>query len=68
MQRLAIALLAEVVREGIASQETDEAVQLADTILQRGTRETPSILRLKLEGSFSGVSRPLFDVVSFIEL
>ena len=68
VQRFTITLLAEIVREGVAAQETNEAVQLANTILKRCAGETPSVFCLELERGLRGVRRSLLDIVSFIEL
>lgn len=46
VQRLAVALFAEVVRERITTQETNKAIQFANAVLQWRTRETPFVLRL----------------------
>lgn len=60
--------LTEVVGERITSEEPYETVQLSDTVLERGARQTPSEGTLQFERRFRGISRPLLDVVSFIKL
>ena len=68
MQRLAVASLAEVEREGVTPEEPHKTVQLADAVLKRCSGKAPTIPGMQLEGCFSGVRRALLDVVRFVKL
>jgi hypothetical protein len=68
VQRLAIAKLAEVVCVGVTTEESDDTIQFAHSVLEWSTGQTPSEVALQFEGGFSSVSGALFDIMSFIEL
>ena len=68
MQRLAITVTAEVVRERITTKEPDQTVQLSDSVLEWRSREAPSVVSLQFESSLRSAGRTFLDVVSFIKL
>ena len=67
MQTLTIALFTEVVTEWIGPEESDQGVELSNSVLQRCTGETPLVLRIERKSSFGGIGRSFFDIVRFIE-
>lgn len=66
-EHLAGAVLAEVVRVRVTSEEPDERVQLSDSILQRGSRQAPLVLALEVETRLGNVGRSVLDVVGLVE-
>lgn len=66
--RVSFEVLTEVVRERIATQESNEAVELPYSILKRRPGKAPSIISLELERRLCCVRRSLLDIVGFIKL
>jgi len=67
MKTLTITLFTEVMTEWIGPEESDQRVQLSNSVLQRCTGETPLVLRIERKSSFGGIGRSFFDIVRFIE-
>ena len=67
MQTLTIALFTEVVTEWIGPEESDQGVELSNSVLQRCTGETPLVLRVERKSSFGGIGRSFFDIVRFVK-
>jgi len=68
MQRLAIAAAAEIVREWVATEEPNQAVQLSDPVLERRSGKAPSVASFQFKGSLRSAGRTFLDVVSLIKL
>ena len=58
----------EVVCEWVPAQKSDQAIHLADPVLERRSRETPPVVALQLEGRLRSVCGALFNVMRFVQL
>jgi hypothetical protein len=68
VETFAIAFLgfAEIVSEGIDSQEANEGVQLAHSVLEWSAGQTPLVQRHEIEHRLGRGGAPVLDHVSFI--
>ena len=53
--------------ERIRTQESDQRIELSDSVLQWRTGETPFVLGIQGESCLGSIRRSLLDVVRFVE-
>jgi hypothetical protein len=53
--------------EWIGTQESNKRVEFSNSILERCSRETPFVLRIKGECGFSCVRGSFLDIMGFVE-
>ena len=58
---------AEVVRVRVHAQEPNERVELADSVLQRRSGQTPLLVRAQVVNALSRVRRARLDLVRLIQ-
>jgi hypothetical protein len=51
----------------IATEESDQRIQLSNAVLQGSSGQAPLVLAIQSECCLCGVGRTFFDVVCFVE-
>lgn len=64
---LARAILAEVIRVGVAAEEANERIKLAHAVLEGRARQAPLELALEVKASLGDVGVSVLDVVGLVK-